>query len=137
MNNYPDNFDVVSQKVDMQGFDSLSPAEQVVYCIWWLEGEVNNGGFHQFFFNSSEDFYSETSAALLRIGATKTNDLLETACRLAFAGSPSKDNTARQSALDSRGDKLVDDLYELDRRFYEYEEDLPQLVNQYIGADGT
>ena len=137
MNNYPDNFDMVSKKVDAQGFDSLSQAEQVVYCIWWLEGEVNNGGFHQFFFNSSGNLYSETSAALLKIGANKTNDLLEKACRLAFTGAPSKHHTERQHALDSRGDKLVDDLNELDQRFYAYEEDLAQLVNRYIGADGT
>lgn len=134
MSDYPDNFDIVSRKVEARGYESLSQAEQVVYCIWWLEGEVNNGGFYQFFLNSSGDLYSETSAALLKIGATRTSGLLETACRLAFDDAPSKDQAKRQAALDSRGANLVDDLSELDRRFYEYEEDLTQLVNRYLDA---
>ena len=50
MISYPDNFELISAKFDAQGFDSLAPTERVVYCIWWLEAEVNNGGFDQFFF---------------------------------------------------------------------------------------
>ena len=137
MSGYPDNFEAVSQKCDTLGFEALSEAERVVYCIWWLEGEVNNGGFHQFFLNSSGNYYSETSAALIKIGAHKTNDILEAASRLAFSGAASKDPEERQQALHSQGDKLVDDLDELDRRFYAYEEDLAQLVNRYLDADGT
>ena len=37
----------ISDKIARTGFDSLSHAEQVLYRIYWVEAEVNNGGFDQ------------------------------------------------------------------------------------------
>lgn len=37
----------------------LSKGMQYVYATWWLEGEVNNGGFNQYFYNSSGQFAEE------------------------------------------------------------------------------
>lgn len=34
-------------------YEALSRAEQIFLMIWELEAEVNNGGFHQYFSNSS------------------------------------------------------------------------------------
>ena len=42
---YPDSYNAVSEKYDSTGFESLNEKEQAIYTIWWLEAEVNNGGF--------------------------------------------------------------------------------------------
>lgn len=50
-------------------------SRQAIYMIWLLEGEVNNGGYNQFYFNSSGQFYKHLPDALRRINAIKTADL--------------------------------------------------------------
>jgi hypothetical protein len=37
------------------GSISLQPREQEAIALYWLFGDVMNGGFHQYFFNSSGD----------------------------------------------------------------------------------
>ena len=136
MISYPDNFELISAKFDAQGFDSLAPTERVVYCIWWLEAEVNNGGFDQFFFNSAGNLYAETCDALTMIGANKTRALLESASAVAFPAAPPA-NRAERNSLQASSDEVEDQLNDLDRKFYAYEDDLAQLVNAFLASHGT
>src|SRR5262249_20718974 len=55
---YPEDFDelVVSSKAS---FTLLDPQTRVAYCLHQLEAEVNNGGIHQFFSNSSGEYVRE------------------------------------------------------------------------------
>jgi hypothetical protein len=46
---------LVFARCEAAGFTALSQAEQTIYCLDALEREVNNGGFSQFFLNSSGD----------------------------------------------------------------------------------
>jgi hypothetical protein len=39
----------------------LTEREATVYHVSWMMTEVNNGGFHQFFHNSTGDFASDTA----------------------------------------------------------------------------
>jgi uncharacterized protein DUF4375 len=50
---------------------SLSGPEQVVLAVEALEREVNNGGFSQFFFNSSRQYCDRVVGALEQIGCPK------------------------------------------------------------------
>jgi hypothetical protein len=47
--------DLVFARHNAVGFAAMSQAEQTAYCVDCLEREVNNGGFDQFFANSSGD----------------------------------------------------------------------------------
>ena len=51
---------------------SLTDEERVVLAVEALEREVNNGGYDQFFVNSSREFAPTVVAALQRIGCKKT-----------------------------------------------------------------
>ncbi|HXO76145.1 MAG TPA: DUF4375 domain-containing protein [Puia sp.] len=53
---------------------SWTKPQQAVYMVWYLEAEVANGGFNQYYFNSRGQFSELTPAALRLIGA---NDLAE------------------------------------------------------------
>ena len=44
------------------GIDRLPPGLQAIYATWMVDVEVNNGGFHQFFFNP----YGELAGHALR-----------------------------------------------------------------------
>mgnify|MGYP003396363757 CR=1 FL=1 len=102
MASYPEFFDSVSERYQSVGFRHLSLAEQIVYCVWWLEAEVNNGGFHQFFLNSTGDLHEETVAALGAIGAEKTRTLLQRAAHEAFGMTVPTNRDERMAVLESR-----------------------------------
>ena len=40
---YPEIFESVSEKYYESGFVKLNDHEQIIYCIWWFEAEINNG----------------------------------------------------------------------------------------------
>ncbi|WP_218127694.1 DMP19 family protein [Niabella drilacis] len=44
---------------------------QAIYMIWLLEAEVNNGGYNQFYYNPSGQFYPLLPDALRRVGASQ------------------------------------------------------------------
>jgi hypothetical protein len=58
---------------------SWNKSRQAIYMIWALEAEVNNGGYNQFYFNSSGQFYKHLPEALRLVGANKFADLTEKA----------------------------------------------------------
>lgn len=51
-------------------------SKQSIYMIYILEAEVNNGGYNQFYFNSSGQFYKLLPDALKQIGADKFAELM-------------------------------------------------------------
>lgn len=112
----------------------LSPAEKVFFLVQELEMEVNNGGFSQYFFNSSGRFCLDAPAALREIGAAYTAQLVEQALGLFGADLP-HDPDALAEALDERiTDEIDEQLNELDNDFYEYKDDLGGLTYNYIMA---
>lgn len=58
---------------------SWNKSRQAIYMIWALEAEVNNGGYNQFYFNSSGQFYKHLPDALNLIGANKFAELTKRA----------------------------------------------------------
>jgi hypothetical protein len=58
---------------------SWNKSRQAIYMISQLEAEVNNGGYNQFYFNSSGQFAKALPDALKLVGATKFADLTERA----------------------------------------------------------
>ena len=62
-------------KFGKRDFAQQSTPQKVFSSIWALESEVNNGGFSQYFLNSSCETASSVSEALETIGAPKTADI--------------------------------------------------------------
>lgn len=127
---YPEDFDdlLVSSKAE---FLRLAPKVQVAYCLHRLEAEVNNGGFEQFFSNSTGEYVSETIQALEKIGAIKTSELLKRAVSIGFPdGYPADASQYESAVIDD--DNVADELDALDEEFFEYVEPLADLVNKYL-----
>jgi hypothetical protein len=115
-----------------EGWDSLSPAEQIFACVWQLEAEVNNGGFDQFYSDSAGDHAAETVAALERIGAGHTAAVVRRANALFGIGGPPRDRDTREDALDQVREDREGEFEELDSAFYEYKDNLSQLLYVYV-----
>jgi len=127
---YPEDFDDLLPS-DKGEFGRLDRKTQVAYCLHRLEAEVNNGGFHQFFSNSSGEYVTETVQALVEIGAIKTSELLVRAASIGFpAGYPSDASQYESAVADF--DDVVEELDALDQEFLRYVEPLTDLVNRYL-----
>ncbi len=120
-------YSTISEKEKKNGFDDLDEAERAFLRVWELEAEINNGGFDQYFFNSSGDHCLETKESLIRIGAQKTAEILADAMFLFPDGEPSKDQTKRQNQLKEVSPDS-DRFESHDQRFLAYEEDVSGLA---------
>ena len=114
------------------GFDALTEAEKVVFCLDKLEQEVNNGGFEQYFRNSSGDNAAVTPSALRALGASQIASVVEKALELFPNRRPSRTRTERGEQMDSWGSKEQDTLAQLDEAFLAYPEPLAQLERTYV-----
>ena len=115
--------------------EKLSEEEKTIVYIENLEREVNNGGFSQFFFNSSGDFTEETVIALRNVGSTKFLGLLTSAIEQFPNSYVPKNRMERQDILDRIEDTSSLIWNDLDTEFYKYEEDLYSLMRKYILAN--
>jgi hypothetical protein len=114
------------------GAKALSPAERVFLCVWNLEAEVNNGGFEQFYINSAGDNALATPIALREIGATQAAAIAEEANNVFPPPGPAADPDDRAEALDRMGEVATDALSALDASFYEYPDNLEELLRGFV-----
>lgn len=110
----------------------LSDEETVIYLCQVFEGEINNGGFNQFFYNSSGSHSLETLQALKAIGAHKTALIYEKALSVFPDSKVPKGSDAREQILERFDDKADKILNDADMDFYKYEDDLLELNYNYI-----
>jgi hypothetical protein len=72
-----------------QKAEELSTAERYILAVEALEREINNGGYDQFFLNSSHDFIDVIVEALNAVGCPKTATMTGDAIRaLGLGDSP-------------------------------------------------
>ncbi|HMG93664.1 MAG TPA: DMP19 family protein [Chryseolinea sp.] len=113
---------------------SLEKGQKAIYVTWILEAEVNNGGFNQFYYNSSGQFADLSGEAFTTIGATKFAKLVNQA-NLVYDSikddlAKNDDGTIESFTKSYEGNPLND----LDTKFYELEkeEHLSELRIKYI-----
>ncbi len=114
------------------GLKGLSSEEKVFLYIWNLEGEVNNGGFAQFYVNSAGDNAIDTPAALREIGATQAAAIADAANAVFGPSGPPSDRDERNEVLARLGASATDTLNALDAKFYEYPDKLDQLLKAFV-----
>jgi len=112
--------------------DRLTEAQKNFYFNQNLEREINNGGFNQYFYNSSGDFAHETITSLRKIGADKTAVILQKAIDQFPDSTVPKDRTNRQEILEQIEDTANEVWEQLDQAFYKYEDNLYDLNIEYI-----
>jgi hypothetical protein len=114
------------------GPDELTPAERVFRAVWELESEVNNGGFGQYFWNSSGSLVLHVVGALRLIGASTMAGLVDCAIEVVGRYHPWHDDGARQQSLNDRLPEVFQQLELLNQRFFAYPDDLTSLLYRYV-----
>ncbi|MCD1260242.1 DUF4375 domain-containing protein [Paenibacillus athensensis] len=113
-----------------QRMDALSSAERMIYLLGVFEGEMNNGGFSQYLFNSSGKYAYETVQALKIINAEHTASLLEKSIRI-YKNGPTNDGR-NEPEEDELMEEQVDALNDLDRQFFAYNDHIHDLQFAYM-----
>jgi len=116
----------------MLGFGELNSEEQTLVCIRTLIGEVDNGGFHQWVYNSSGQMAVETYAALKRIGAHATASILDKVLQVVGEAHREKHTQTRQLLMEDLSDDQEEALQALDREFWKRGDDLEALLITHI-----
>jgi hypothetical protein len=127
-----DYADAAFDRLAKVGYAELNAVDKVFICVWSLEGEVNNGGFDQYYFNTSDDWAFDTPNALRTIGATQTAAIVEHGNALFGDSGPSPDSTVRQDQLDGLSEASQNALNSLDDEFYRDTDNLSALLVAYL-----
>jgi hypothetical protein len=96
-------------------FQSSPEVARNLCAVWWLTNEVENGGFPQFFFNSSGVLGPEAVEAFRAIEMPKTADAVARAVGL-FGNDYPRSASEREAKMESFDD---DTLEALDEEFLE------------------
>ncbi|MEZ4222608.1 MAG: DUF4375 domain-containing protein [Polyangiaceae bacterium] len=103
------------------GHGRMSRPEENAYLIFILEGEVANGGFHQFFSNSSGNCALQTQRAVREVAPDTYGPLYDRALAVFPGSSPSEDRAQRNRQMETLEDEwkawstIDDEFYEVDR----------------------
>ncbi|HWQ93772.1 MAG TPA: DUF4375 domain-containing protein [Clostridia bacterium] len=109
----------------------VTETERRLVAVYWLDGEVHNGGFDQYFFNTAGNDAEAALAALKEMGAAGAASLLDRAMGVFPEGKPPADRQKRQQAMDKVRVQSKSVWNQCDNEFYKLKEDLGQLTLAY------
>jgi hypothetical protein len=110
-----------------------SPGQRAIYALTAADGEVNNGGFEQFFFNSSGAFMHEAIDGAELIGAPQHAEILGEAAAIYPEGTVPKDRAERDRILQSVPEvELERVLGPLNDRWYAADRALERKMVAYV-----
>lgn len=113
-------------------WNDLTLPEQVLRVIWQLEGDVNNGGFDQYYFNPWSEFAFAAVDAFKAVGADRTADIVARANAVFPCDHPPRNRALRIKLQNALPEAAFATLDALDKEFYAQPDDLPQLLLAYV-----
>ncbi|MEN0007986.1 DMP19 family protein [Flavobacterium nitrogenifigens] len=108
----------------------LSPGQKALYFFWYLDAEVTNGGFIQFYWNGNRKYLPAIIKGLELIGDRDMLKLVDIADKLYLENKDKIESGGTQEDFS----RLYDDLIEfddLDRIFYDKHDKTMDLIEKY------
>jgi hypothetical protein len=124
-----DAFDSITARFEQQGAVALNEPQLYYLTLYWLDAEVRNGGFTQYYFNSSSDLAEHAVEAARVVGARKLADIIAKANRLFGKDGPSPDRDERMDQLSAIE---LGKLEALDKRYYACDERLSEILPRFV-----
>lgn len=113
----------------------LNHAERLTWFILYAQGDILNGGFHQYLTNNTADAGEDVKKYLKEIGAKDTLKLFNEVSKIFPKGKIPTDRDKRETIIDKLTEKIMaggDDMFDAwDNRFYTQKEDLCALIVAY------
>jgi len=126
---------ILLDKEERKGLASFTQAERFVYAIEGMQREVNNGGWNQFFFNSSGALAFDLVPALEAMGSKQNLSIARRAVEL--FGKPAslgEDDRAKHLVKITK-DSEENPWEKLEDEFYQAPEDLEAMIIEFIARN--
>lgn len=122
--------EIISKKIPERDlFNNLNEYEKTIIYIDIFENHTTNGGFEEFFWNSSGKFSHEILEAYEKIGAVNTANIIYTSFTL-FGEIPIPKNINLRRELLT---VLKKDIWkDLNNEFYKNKDDIPVLILKFV-----
>jgi hypothetical protein len=129
LNGYQDR---IWSTLRQRGADALTGAQRQCYAVTSFNGEVNNGGLSQYFFNSSGNEWRAALAGLEAMEFTERQAVLREATAKFGKSGPPVDRGERMEQLSELGRADETLFSELDSRYYRSAEVVDVFVTRYV-----
>lgn len=126
---------ILLDKEERKGLASFTQAERFVYAIEGMQREVNNGGWNQFFFNSSGALAFDLVPALQAVGSTKNLSIAERAVKVFGKPASLGEEDRAQHLVKITKDGEISPWDGLDDEFYQAPEDLEAMIIEFIARN--
>ena len=113
-------------------FNENPQAIKEYIALWWMDGEVYNGGFNQFLSNYTGRHVPDALSALNRICAFEIESILKEVIALLGADTYPIDDALRNDILDTFNEKSNEKLGKLSREFCQKSEAMWALLFKYF-----
>ncbi len=125
--------DRLFDRIESQGFESLTLGERSAFALSCFYLETNNGGLNQFFFNDAGKLAGDALRGLEFLGAKKTAEILTRAMSV-FPGGivPADQKQRREFLCDSITPDQEQLLNVLTTEFFQSSEPVADLLTAYI-----
>jgi antitoxin component YwqK of YwqJK toxin-antitoxin module len=111
---------------------SLSYAQKTLYYWWYLDEQVTNGGFVQFYYNGYDVYIPVIIKGLTHIGDHKMVDLIQKAETIYRKNKEIIDQARERNLFGSGLYESLTELSELDSLYYELNDQTMYEIEQYI-----
>lgn len=111
---------------------SLSYGQKALYYWWYLDSQVTNGGFVQFYYNGFGPYVPTIIKGLEHIGDTKMANLVKKADKIYLKNKKLIDKAQESDLFDSDLYDRLDEMSLLDDDYYEINEETMSLIEAYI-----
>lgn len=113
--------------------DGLPDSFRGFYATWWLEAEVNNGGFNQYFWNPYGYWAEDAIAAFQDYGAGEYAELTKKAVTLFLSEIEAHKEFRELGTLEAFSESYKHtELGDLDSQFWEIKQELSRLRIAYV-----
>ena len=117
---------------DLESFDIMSPMEKALIGTWELMNEVYNGGFMQYFHNSSRARAKPMVDVLRSFGAVEAVEVLQAAIALAGPETAAGAALGLVAAIKTAPDEVRDQLRSLERRLFKCADETHLQLYRYL-----
>ena len=123
---------IEDKEYEIERGKSLSYGQKALYYWWYLDAQVTNGGFVQFYFNGYGPYVPTIIKGLEYIGDTEMANLIKEADKIYQKNKKPMDKAQESDLFGSDLYDRLDEMSLLDDRYYEMNEKTMSLIETYI-----
>ena len=124
---------IQDRKGELTKSNTISYGQKALYYWWYVDGQVTNGGFTQFYYNNYGKYVPTIIKGLKHIGDNKMAELVNRSYEL-YLKENKKIKDARQGGLEAFSNlyKEIKDFDELDDEYYKLNQQTMKNIENYI-----